>query len=63
MEHENDSDTNCKTVCLDRSPRGLEEFEIGVCAETIQTTALLRAANNREELRRVAVTPSPVKDL
>ena len=53
MEHENNGDTNCKTVCSERYPRGLEEFEIGGCAETIQNTALLKSDRI---LRRVMET-------
>ena len=39
--------------------RGLEELEIRGQSKTIQTTAFLRSARI---LRRLAVTPTPVKD-
>ena len=46
--------------------KGLEDLEIRGREETIQTTALLRTAENTEkspgDLRRLAVTQSPVKD-
>ena len=45
---------------------GLEDLEVGGRVETIQTTALLRTAKNTEtspgDLRRLAVTQTPVKN-
>ena len=46
--------------------KGLEDLEVGGRVETIQTTALLRTARilrrGLEDLRRLAVTQTPVKN-
>ena len=46
--------------------KGLEDSEVGGRVETIQTTELLRTAKDTEkspgDLRRLAVTRTPVKD-
>ena len=45
--------------------KGLEDLEVGERVETIQTTALLRTAiilRTPRDLRRLAVTQTPVKD-
>ena len=43
--------------------KGLEDLEIGGWVETIQTTALLKTAEKSPgDLRRLAVTQTPVKD-
>ena len=47
--------------------KGLEDVEIGERVETIQTTALLKTArilkNSPGDLRKLAVTQSPEKDI
>ena len=45
--------------------KGLEDLEVGGRVETIQTKALLRPARiekSSEDVRRLAVTQTPVKD-
>ena len=42
--------------------KGLEDLEVSGRVETIQMTALLRAARSIGDLRRLAVTQAPVKN-
>ena len=46
--------------------KGLEDLNVGARAETIQMTALLRTGHSTEkslgDLRRLAVTQTPVKN-
>ena len=44
--------------------KGLEDLEVGCRVETIQTTTLLKTARilSPGDLRRLAITQSPVKD-
>ena len=42
--------------------KGLEDLEVGGRVGTIQTTALLKTEKSPGDLRRLAVTQSPVKD-
>ena len=48
-----------------RLSKGLEDLDVGDRGETIQTTALLNRQNTEKspgDLRRLAVTQSPVKN-
>ena len=64
IEDEGDGDTiNAFWTVHKGLIRGLEKFEIGGQAETIQTIALIRSAKIlRRDLRRLVVTQTPVKD-
>ena len=42
--------------------KGLEDLEVGGRVETIQTTALLNTKKSPGDLRRLAVTQTPVKN-
>ena len=42
--------------------KGLEDIEVGRRVETIQTTALLNTEKSPGDLRRLAVTQTPVKN-
>ena len=65
MEHEGDNYTNCDWCFWYsnwRILKGLEELEVGGRKETIQTTGLLRAEKSPGDLRRLAVTQTPMTD-
>ncbi len=67
MEHKSDGDTKCSALVTipKRVLQGLEDFEIREQVVTIQTTGLLRWPHTEKslgDLKRLAVTQTPVKD-
>ena len=66
MEYESYGETNCNWCTRYRLAQGLEDLETRGRVETIQTTALLGSAKNSEkspgDLRRLAITQTPVKN-